>query len=258
MKKDLDNKIIQAGMFNDKASDNERQKRLEDLIRKDYMEDEEEQETEIPNDDQINEIISRSPEEYEIFTKMDQERYILENKEARMREIQMFYYDEHQKKGLPLPNVQNINYRLIQEFEVPEWIKKHSKPEDPDNFIQEYGARKRRRKEVNYNEELSEGQWLKIIEQGGDPQEEAEKIRSRRKEMEDGLANDGIPDKRRKLDGGFDDEDEYDDEDDEDEEEDYQYSSKHKSIKNNHNSTKISIPNFGNKYDDQDMEDGLV
>jgi hypothetical protein len=29
-------------MFNDKASDNERQKRLEDLIRKDYVEDEEE------------------------------------------------------------------------------------------------------------------------------------------------------------------------------------------------------------------------
>jgi ATP-dependent helicase STH1/SNF2 len=41
-KKLLDNKIIQAGMFNDKASDNERQKRLEDLIRKDYVEDEEE------------------------------------------------------------------------------------------------------------------------------------------------------------------------------------------------------------------------
>ena len=41
MKKDLDNKIIQAGMFNDKASDMERQKRLEDLIRKDYADDEE-------------------------------------------------------------------------------------------------------------------------------------------------------------------------------------------------------------------------
>jgi hypothetical protein len=52
MKKDLDNKIIQAGMFNDKASDMERQKRLEDLIRKDYADDDEgEQESEIPNDD---------------------------------------------------------------------------------------------------------------------------------------------------------------------------------------------------------------
>jgi SWI/SNF-related matrix-associated actin-dependent regulator of chromatin subfamily A protein 2/4 len=72
-------------MFNDKANDNDRQKRLEDLIRKDYMEDEEEQETEIPNDDQINEIISRSPEEYEVFSQMDQERYVQEGKEARIR-----------------------------------------------------------------------------------------------------------------------------------------------------------------------------
>ena len=85
MKKDLDNKIIQAGMFNDKASDMERQKRLEDLIRKDYADDEEgEQESEIPNDDQINEIISRSAEEYEIFTKMDQDRYIVEGRDRRV------------------------------------------------------------------------------------------------------------------------------------------------------------------------------
>ena len=135
MKKDLENKIIQAGMFNTKASDFERQKLLEDLIRKDYMDDEEEQETEIPNDDQINEIISRSPEEYEIFTKMDQERYIQEGKDARLREIYEYMQIEHQKKGIPIPNIQNINYRLIQEFEVPEWIKKNSQAEDPDKLI---------------------------------------------------------------------------------------------------------------------------
>ena len=50
-KKDLDAKIIQAGMFNDKASDTDRQKKLEDLIRKDYEEDEDIEENEIPNDD---------------------------------------------------------------------------------------------------------------------------------------------------------------------------------------------------------------
>ena len=39
------------------------------MIRKDYAEDEEgEQESEIFNDDQINEIICRSPEEYEVFS----------------------------------------------------------------------------------------------------------------------------------------------------------------------------------------------
>jgi len=34
-KKDLDNKIIQAGMFNDKATDAERSNKLRDLISKD-------------------------------------------------------------------------------------------------------------------------------------------------------------------------------------------------------------------------------
>lgn len=59
-------------MFNEKASDNERQKRLEDLIRKDYEEDDEQQqETEIPTDDQINILLKRDDEEYEYFTKMD-------------------------------------------------------------------------------------------------------------------------------------------------------------------------------------------
>lgn len=52
LKKDLDAKIIQAGMFNDKASDMERQKRLEDLIRKEYEDDDEsEDDNEIPNDE---------------------------------------------------------------------------------------------------------------------------------------------------------------------------------------------------------------
>ena len=41
-------------MFNDKASDMERQKKLEDLIRKDYAADEdggEDVDSEVPNDD---------------------------------------------------------------------------------------------------------------------------------------------------------------------------------------------------------------
>lgn len=54
----------------------------------------------------------------------------------------------------------------MQEWEVPEWIK--IKPEDPNKMIQELGAGKRQRKQVNYNDEISEGQWLKIIESGGD------------------------------------------------------------------------------------------
>lgn len=48
--------------------------------------------------------------------------------------------------------------------------------------MEEYGLGKRKRNEVNYKEELSEAQWLKIVEAGGDPQKEVEKRRKRKNE----------------------------------------------------------------------------
>ena len=51
------------------------------------------------------------------------------------------------------PNL--VNYRLLQDWEVPEWIK--VKPEDPNKLIEEFGMGKRQRKQVNYNDEISEG-----------------------------------------------------------------------------------------------------
>jgi len=72
-KKGLDDKIIQAGMFNDNASDLERQKKLEELIRKNNDSDDaeeegdEEKESEVPNDYQLNVLLQRSDEEMELF-----------------------------------------------------------------------------------------------------------------------------------------------------------------------------------------------
>ena len=43
--------------------------------------------------------------------------------------------------------------------------------------MEEYGLGKRKRAEVTYKEQLSENQWLKIIEAGGDPQQEIKKRR---------------------------------------------------------------------------------
>lgn len=180
-------------MFNDKASEIERQKRLEDLIRKEYAVDEEagDDETEIPNDDQVNELIARSQEEYEIFTRMDQERYVRENRDARLKEIHQHY---------PHVNLANVNYRLMQEWEVPEWIK--AKPENKE-ALDEFGLGKRQRKQVNYSDEIPESQWVRIFEQGGDPQEEVERLRRKRAEQ-------GDSGKRRKLDHYVEDEEEDD------------------------------------------------
>lgn len=56
-----------------------------------------------------------------------------------------------------------VNYRLILEEEVPDWIK--STPKSEEN-TQEYGRGSRIRKQVSYVDDLTENQWLKLIEDG--------------------------------------------------------------------------------------------
>jgi hypothetical protein len=110
-------------MFNDNASDIDRQKKLEELIRRNDEDDdksEEEKETEIPTFEQINEMLARSDDEYILFNKMDREMYEREGRTKKMEEV-----IKH-RPGLTVDSP--YNYRLIQEWEVPEWIK--VKPQD--------------------------------------------------------------------------------------------------------------------------------
>ena len=58
-------------------------------------------------DDQLNEIISRTDEEYELFSQMDQERYAREDRAARIAMIR-----ERKPHKAQLPD-EKINYRLI-------------------------------------------------------------------------------------------------------------------------------------------------
>ena len=44
---------------------------------------------------------------------------------------------------------------------------------------------KRQRKQVNYNDEIPEGQWLRIIEAGGDPNQEMEKKKRKKNELKE-------------------------------------------------------------------------
>jgi len=60
-------------------------------------------------------MLARSPEELDLFNEMDAEMYAREDKEAKMEEIRGM------RPGLK--DYSRFNYRLIQEWEVPEWIK---------------------------------------------------------------------------------------------------------------------------------------
>lgn len=98
--------VIQAGLYNNKASDLDRRSMLEDILKKqsnNYNE-----EDEIPDDEDINKIISRDDSEFQIYQKMDQIR----------KEMEISLYK--------LKNLQG-NYRLMKINEIPLWAKQEEK-----------------------------------------------------------------------------------------------------------------------------------
>lgn len=121
----------------------------------------------------MNEVIARDENEFELFTKMDEERYERENRAERIKTIKD---KKPQKANL---SDDKINYRLIQDWEVPDWVCQvieEEVKEDPTTTV----LGKRTRKEVNYKEQLSETQWAKMIDAGINPDEEMEKRNKRR------------------------------------------------------------------------------
>lgn len=124
-KLNMDEKVIQAGMFDQKSTGSERQQFLQSILHQD--EAEEEEENEVPEDEMINLMISRSDDELELFKKMDAERKVEETKDGR-------------QKG-----------RLIDESELPDWLVKEDEEVDRWNYEEDsiLGRGSRQRKEVS-------------------------------------------------------------------------------------------------------------
>lgn len=178
-KLNMDEKVIQAGMFDQKSTGSERQQFLQSILHQDDADEEEE--NEVPDDEMINLMISRSEDELELFKKMDIERK--ENDGGRAR--------------------------LIQEKELPDWLVKEDDEVERWNYEEDsiLGRGSRQRKEVDYTDSLTEKEWLKAIDGENDFEDEEEtedrdkkkknkKRKSRRAESDD---SDGdLPLKRKK------------------------------------------------------------
>jgi len=88
---------------------------------------------------------------------MDQERY--------EREKPTFKHFQYPSKN----DEKFFNYRLIQEDEVPPWVKVNVKKKE---VAQEYEKGFRTKKQVSYVDDMNETQWLKMLEDGlGQPTE---------------------------------------------------------------------------------------
>ncbi|GFS58566.1 hypothetical protein TNIN_482531 [Trichonephila inaurata madagascariensis] len=143
-KLNLDEKVIQAGMFDQKSTGTDRHQFLQAILAQDEVDEEEE--NEVPDDETINQMIARSEDEFELFQKMDLER---RREEARNP---------------------NRKPRLMEEDELPGFLIKDDAEverltnEEEDDKI--FGRGNRQRKEVDYSDSLTEKQWLKAIEDG--------------------------------------------------------------------------------------------
>ena len=140
-KLNVDEKVIQAGMFDNKSTGNERRQFLQQILLQESEEGDEE-EDEVPDDEIINQMIARSEDEYNLFNRMDRER---RHAEARMA---------------------NRKPRLLEMSELPAWLTKDPKELEKAILDQEtldlFGRGTRQRKEVDYSDSLTDKEWLRV------------------------------------------------------------------------------------------------
>ena len=150
-KRKIDRQVIQAGMFNDKANAGERKEMLEAAIKDSggIME----KVLDIPDDEQMNRLISRDDDEFEMFMKIDADRDA----------------EEKKKHGGKLPP------RLLTKEELPEWVlstklgEADEAEEEEAQEEEEFTATGRRSRKSKSNVtyvELTDQQFERAVERG--------------------------------------------------------------------------------------------
>ncbi|EGN94088.1 hypothetical protein SERLA73DRAFT_126110 [Serpula lacrymans var. lacrymans S7.3] len=160
-KLDIDDKVIQAGRFDNKSTQEEQEEFLRSILEADQ--EEENEEAGDMNDDELNEMLARNDQEVIIFREMDlkRERDALEAWRAAGN------------RGRPPAG-------LIQLEELPDCYQNDEPFEVKEIDDSAEGRGQRRRNVVNYNDGLSDEQWAMAVEEGEDLQELAERTRDRK------------------------------------------------------------------------------
>ena len=137
-KLNMDEKVIQAGRFNNHSTGSERQQLLQSILRAD---EEEEEENEAPDDEVVNQMIARSEDEFEIFQKMDIDRRREEAAAGSQRKA-----------------------RLMADTEVPGYLLEPEQEEDEEEEEVILGRGNRSKVKISdYDDQMSEKEWLKAI-----------------------------------------------------------------------------------------------
>ncbi|XP_071953036.1 probable global transcription activator SNF2L2 [Antedon mediterranea] len=143
-KMNMDKKVIQAGLFDQKSTNSERRAYLARVIEQNA--DNAEEENEIPDDETVNQMIARTEEDFEIYQRMDIER----------------------RRDEATASVRKP--RLMEEDELPSWLMKDEKEVERLTSEEEteklFGRGSRQRKDIDYSDGLTEKEWIRAIEDG--------------------------------------------------------------------------------------------
>ncbi|XP_060927167.1 LOW QUALITY PROTEIN: probable global transcription activator SNF2L2 [Limanda limanda] len=179
-KLNVDQKVIQAGMFDQKSSSHERRAFLQTILER---EEQNEEEDEVPDDETLNQMIARLEDEFELFMRFDMDR---RREDARNP---------------------NRKPRLMEEDELPSWIIKDDAEVERltynDDDDRPFGRGSRGRRDVDYSDALTEKQWLRAVEDGNLEEMEEEirlkkRKRKRRPEKESSSRDEGSSKAKKK------------------------------------------------------------
>ncbi|KAI8384542.1 SNF2 family N-terminal domain-containing protein [Radiomyces spectabilis] len=165
-KLDIDGKVIQAGKFDNRSTDEDREAFLRSLLEDKNDEDNDVDAEEEMDDEELNEMLKRSDEELTIFRKIDAERHRNE-------------LDQYRRMGGRGKKPE----RLIQEDELPEVYLLKEEPVPEIKPILDFGRGRRAKDDVRYDDGLTEEQWLNALENEDDIDELIEKNEQRRKRL---------------------------------------------------------------------------
>ena len=158
-KLDMDGKIIQAGRFDNKSSETDRDAMLRTLLETADMAETGDQEE--MDDEELNMILARSEDELTVFQKLDEER------------VRDPLYGT-------LPGCKRVP-RLMIEDELPDiYMQDGSLVEEEEEVTLGRGARERNK--VKYDDGLTEEQWLLAVDDDEDSPEAAAARKAARKD----------------------------------------------------------------------------
>ncbi|XP_043204672.1 transcription activator BRG1-like isoform X1 [Amphibalanus amphitrite] len=182
-KLNMDEKVIQAGKFDQKSTGTERRQMLQSILQDEEVDEEEE--NEVPDEETVNQMIARNEEELQIYQQLDLERRREEAKLGTARKP-----------------------RLIEESELPDWLVRDeaeldelTAEEDKEDL---FGRGSRARKTVDYSDQLNDRNWLRAIgavdEDGNEileDEEEEEDTGKRKGRRSGGAARSSGPGRKR-------------------------------------------------------------